>query len=260
MDSVKDVLAAEGARVSRMLRQSQHRSWSVETPAEGWTVRHQVAHLTSVFRLATFAVEDQAGFSEFMQLLSDDFSSNVAAAMEPLLGLGEEDLADAWDDAVARCVTAFDAISGETVVPWLVSPIPVRVLAMAGITEAFAHGQDIRDAWDVAAEHGQEIRYVCEFAYHTRTFGPENEGRPGVGDRLRFELTGPRGEMWLIGDETTENVVRGPALDHALLVTRRRHRDDLGLNATTAEADAWMDVAQAYRGPAGSGRKQGQFV
>ncbi|MDY7090533.1 MAG: wyosine base formation domain-containing protein, partial [Actinomycetota bacterium] len=43
--------------------------------------------------------------------------------------------------------------------------------------------------------------------------------------------------------------------DFCLLVTRRRHRDDLALVARGAEADRWLGIAQAYRGPAGDGPK-----
>ncbi len=53
--------------------------------------------------------------------------------------------------------------------------------------------------------------------------------------------------------------VTGPALDFCLLVTQRRHRDDLALVAEGADADGWLDIAQAFAGPPGEGRKPGQF-
>ncbi len=37
-------------------------------------------------------------------------------------------------------------------------------------------------------------------------------------------------------------------------MTQRRHRDDLSLVATGEVADAWLDVAQAFAGPPGTGR------
>jgi hypothetical protein len=48
--------------------------------------------------------------------------------------------------------------------------------------------------------------------------------------------------------------VTGPALDFCLLVTQRRHRDDLALSAS-GSADEWLDIAQAFAGPPGAGRK-----
>lgn len=46
----------------------------------------------------------------------------------------------------------------------------------------------------------------------------------------------------------------GPAYDFCLLVAHRRHRDDLDLVATGVDADRWLDIAQAFAGPPGSGR------
>ena len=43
-------------------------------------------------------------------------------------------------------------------------------------------------------------------------------------------------------------------------MTQRRHRGDLGLIATGADADAWLDIAQAFAGPPGDGRAPGQFA
>lgn len=50
-----------------------------------------------------------------------------------------------------------------------------------------------------------------------------------------------------------------PGADLCLLVTRRRHSDDLALTASGPDADRWLDVAQAGRAPAGPGRLPGQF-
>ena len=46
----------------------------------------------------------------------------------------------------------------------------------------------------------------------------------------------------------------GSAYDFCLRVTQRRHRDDLDLVATGPDANAWLDIAQAFAGPPGQGR------
>ncbi len=52
----------------------------------------------------------------------------------------------------------------------------------------------------------------------------------------------------------------GPALDFCLLVTQRRHRDDVAVVAEGAAADEWLDIAQSFAGPPGEGRRPGQFA
>ena len=70
----------------------------------------------------------------------------------------------------------------------------------------------------------------------------------------RLALTAPSGEVWHYGPEDAEESVSGPAWDFALLVTQRRHRADTALVATGEGADRWLDLAQAFAGPAGAGR------
>ena len=54
---------------------------------------------------------------------------------------------------------------------------------------------------------------------------------------------------------------RGPALDFCLLVTQRRHRDDVDARSPRAPAaDEWLGIAQAFAGPPGPGRRPGQFA
>ena len=58
-----------------------------------------------------------------------------------------------------------------------------------------------------------------------------------------------------MGSRGRRAAVTGPAYDFCLLVTQRVHRDDTDLVATGAEADAWLDIAQAFAGPSGQGRE-----
>ena len=62
------------------------------------------------------------------------------------------------------------------------------------------------------------------------------------------------------GPPDATNRVKGQALDFCLLVSRRRHPDDLDVAGYGADAERWLDIAQAYRGPAGAGRAAGQFA
>ena len=97
------------------------------------------------------------------------------------------------------------------------------------------------------------------FAVRTWNFGYLARGEQQPEGEFRFELTGPSGAVWRFGPEDSANRVTGDAVDFCLLVTRRRHRDDLDLTAEGPDADHWLDIAQAYRGPAGEGRRAGQF-
>jgi len=68
------------------------------------------------------------------------------------------------------------------------------------------------------------------------------------------ELTAPDGVVWTWGPAEAEDRVSGPALDFCLLVTQRRHRDDLTLAVEGPAATEWMAIAQAFAGAPGLGR------
>ncbi|GAA1398952.1 hypothetical protein GCM10009639_38040 [Kitasatospora putterlickiae] len=85
-------------------------------------------------------------------------------------------------------------------------------------------------------------------------------GRPAPRDPVRVELTAPDGGSWTWGPADAADRVAGPALDFCLLVTRRRHRDDLALSAVGEVATAWLPIAQAFAGPPGAGREPGSSL
>ncbi len=126
--------------------------------------------------------------------------------------------------------------------------------------ELYAHGQDIADALGVTPERTDRIGNIVGFAVLTWEFGYQSRGLTPPDTEFRFELTSPSGAKWNFGPAEAEQRITGDAADFCLLVTRRRHRDDLSVTAEGPDADRWLDIAQAYRGPAGPGRRPGQFA
>jgi uncharacterized protein (TIGR03084 family) len=76
---------------------------------------------------------------------------------------------------------------------------------------------------------------------------------------VRVVLEGPDGSQWNFGPADAANQVHGSALDFCLVVTQRRHRDDTDLVCEGAVSTQWLDIAQAFAGPPGAGRRPGQF-
>jgi len=115
------------------------------------------------------------------------------------------------------------------------------------------------DALGVARERTDRLWHVAWFATLTWDFGYQSRRLVPPEVQFRYELTAPSGAIWEFGPADAEQRITGPAEDFCLLVTRRRHREDLRIEAFGADADQWLDIAQAYRGPAGAGRQPNQF-
>jgi len=234
--------------------------WNLQTPAPGWTISHQVAHLAATFQLAGLAAADPEAFTAQLATLDPNFETNVIRALKRYLNDPPEILFERWQDERAYASKALSAVADDQLLPWLVNPLPPAVLAMAGMMEAFAHGQDILDTVGVVPERTDRIRYLVEFAMRTWTFGYLARGETVPDLEFRFELTSPSGQRWAFGPAGSAERITGSAADFCLLVTRRRHRSDLDLAAEGEQADHWMDIAQCYRGSAGAGRRPGQFA
>jgi uncharacterized protein (TIGR03084 family) len=255
-----DALTADADEVDRMVAGLAPAEWETSTPAPGWTVAHQIAHLTATFKLAAAAAGTPEMFKKIVASLSPDFDANVRAAMAPYLSQPPDQLLQSWRAELNASAKALRAVPADSVVPWLVRPLPPAVLAAAGMMELFGHGQDIADGLGIERTYTDRICFLVAFAVRTWDFGYQARGLPTPDVSIRFELTAPSGALWTFGPEESDQRVTGRGADFCLLVTRRRHRDDLALSATGDIADGWLDIAQAYRGPAGEGRKPGQFA
>jgi uncharacterized protein (TIGR03084 family) len=256
---VYEDLRTESEAIDALVRDITAKDWAAPTPAPGWTVADQVAHLAFIFHLAGAAASDPDEFQAIAERARHGFEAAVDAAVKEYM---DEPVAllKRWQSERDGSVEALSAVPQMEMVPWLVRPIPAFVLACAGMMEVFGHGQDIADALGVKREYTDRIKHLCGFIVLVWDFGYQERGLTPPGTQFRFELAAPSGEVWTFGPEDAEQVVMGPAVDFCLLATRRRHRDDLAVTATGPDADAWLDIAQAYRGPAGEGRRPGQFA
>ncbi|MFE4356427.1 TIGR03084 family protein [Kitasatospora xanthocidica] len=258
----QDVISAlvlDGEAVDALVANLPEADWARPTPAPGWTVAHQVAHLTATFRLAGLAAGDPEAFRAVAAGIGQDMDGAVQQALKPYLAKAPKLLLESWQTERRAAEEALAAVPADRPLPWLVRPLTAPVLAAAGMMELFGHGQDIADALGERREHTDRIRYLVEFAVRTWDFGYQARGLTPPETTFRFEITAPSGARWEFGPADAEQRVSGPAVDFCLLVTRRRHRDDLALTARGEDAEAWLDLAQAYRGPAGPGRTPGQF-
>jgi enediyne biosynthesis protein E11 len=258
--NVIDDLRAESEQIDRMVADLDEQEWRIPTPAPGWTVADQVAHLAFIFKLAGTAASAPAVFAAMAQKAQKDFDGAVNAALAEYRALTPASLLARWQAERDAAIAALAAVPAESVVPWLVNPLPPAVLACAGMMELFAHGQDIADTTGADVVRTDRIGRIVGFALLTRDFGYQARGLTPPDTQFRFELTAPSGTVWEFGPADSDQRVTGPAVDFCLLVTRRRHRADVAVVASGNLADAWLDIAQAYRGPAGAGRAPGQFA
>lgn len=258
MQDVCADLATEGAELGSLVADLTPRAWASATPAPGWTVRHQLAHLAYVTHLVRLSVSDPDAFAAEAAPTREDFQSGMDGRLAEYLAEPVPDLLRRWGEERAAAEKGLAGLPRRDLVPWLIDPLPASVLAAVALMELFAHGQDIRDGLGHPSTFTDRIGHIAFLGTRTRDLAYRAHGLRPPAEPFRFELTAPSGVLWAFGPPEAEQRISGPAADFCLLVTRRRHRDDLALTAVGAAADHWLDIAQTYIGPPGEGRSRSE--
>jgi uncharacterized protein (TIGR03084 family) len=248
-------LAAEGDELDAVVGALPAEEWTRPTPATGWTIAHQIAHLAWTDDVAVLAVTDPERFQrEAAHALASNGANYVDQAAADGAAQPVADLLVAWRAGRADLARALAAVPDGTKLVWFGPPMSAMSMATARLMETWAHGQDITDALGLASPPSARLRHVAHLGARTRDFAYLVHDRPVPAEPFRIELSAPDGDVWSWGPADAAQRVTGPALDFCLLVTQRRHRSDLALQAEGADAEEWLDIAQAFAGPPGSGR------
>lgn len=248
-------LRAEGEILDGLVADLPMTAWSTLTPAEGWTIAHQISHLAWTDRVALIAMTDPEGFSVLIsEALADAAAYVESGAAE---GVGEDPgaLLARWRTGREGVLRALAQVPDGTRVPWFGPPMSAASMATGRLMETWAHGQDVADALGVERQQTPRLRHIAHIGVRARDFSFRSHRLDPPPGQFRVELTGPDGSDWTWGPEDAPERVTGPALDFCLLVTQRRHRADLAVRAVGPDADRWLDIAQAFAGPPGKGRE-----
>lgn len=262
MADFPDVLAdltAECTELDGLVAPLTDADWARETPAPGWTIATQIAHLAWTDDVAILAATDPDEFAKQLRAAIAESDSYVDRAAEEGARRPPAEILAGWRAGRARLADALTAVPAGTKLPWFGPPMSPMSMVTARLMETWAHGQDVADALGVQRPVTDRIRHVAHIGVRARPYAYLIRDEQVPAEEVRVELVGPSGDVWTWGAEDALQRVSGPALDFCLLVTQRRHRDDLALVAEGADADHWLDIAQAFAGPSGDGRKPGQF-
>jgi uncharacterized protein (TIGR03084 family) len=257
---VLDDLTAEGAELDDLVSTLDESGFAAETPAPGWTIAHQIAHLAWTDRVAILAATDADGFARVLDEAMKDPAGFVDEGARKGAEVPVPELLATWRGGRTELVDALTAVPEGAKLPWFGPPMGVVSMATARLMETWAHAQDVADTLAVRRTPTARLRHVAHIGVRTVGFAFTVHGKPVPPTPFRVELTGPGGERWEWGPAGAEDTIRGPALDFCLLVTQRRHPDDLALEVTGEHAREWVPIAQAFAGLPGGGRKAGQFA
>lgn len=243
-------LAEESEQLDGWVRHLHDDAWLKKTPATGWTVGHQIAHLHWSDEASCRAIDGEA-FAEVLKQATADPTGYVDKAAEALAALPPAELLARWREGRTGLAEALRGVAPGERIAWFGPPMSPTSMATARLMETWAHGHDVAEALGIDVPITARARHVCHLGVRTRGFAYAVRGLEQPETEVYVELRGPDGETWTWNSPDAPEHVTGSAWDFALLVTRRRHLDDVDVQADGPDAEQWLTIAQAFAGMPG---------
>lgn len=259
IESLAADLTAETEALAGVLAALDPPSWATPTPAPGWSVQDQVAHLLVIEQRATLSLTAPAEFAALRELDAAD-RSRLQAAVTARRTDAPADLLAEFLEARRTLVEALVAAPPKTRLAWYGPGMSLASMLTARLMETWAHGQDVRDAFGLPPTVSDRLQHIARIGYATRGFSYTLHDLTPPAEPVAVVLTGPDGAVWDYGEPAAADRVEGPAVDFCLVVTQRRHPADTALVAAPGAAREWLAIAQAFAGAPGAGREPGQFA
>jgi uncharacterized protein (TIGR03084 family) len=228
--------------------------WAELTPAPGWTIAHQIAHLLWTDQVALKAVTDEAGFADVLAAAAADPAGFVDAGAEELAALSPGELLSDWRATREQLHKALLTVPDGRKLPWFGPPMSAASMATARLMETWAHGLDVADALNVKRPATDRLRSIAHLGVRTRDYAYFVNNLAPPTEPFLVELRGPGGDTWSWGPSDAPQRVTGSAEDFCFLVTQRRALSALDVAAMGEDAQRWLEIAQAFAGPPGAGR------
>ncbi|WP_254205311.1 TIGR03084 family metal-binding protein [Nocardia alni] len=237
-------LVAEGDELDALV--SAHADWSEPTPAVGWTIAHQIAHLAAADANVLIAIRAPEAFDDVLKQ-ADDAGSRYAD-LDAATGAAEPRavLLERWRTGRSEVAAALRDVPLDHGFPWYGSELTARLMVPLRLMETWAHGQDIYDTVGIPHRPTGRLRHVASLGVVGRELSFYAAQLPTPTEPFRVELTAPDGLTWAWGPQDAGQRIQGSALDFCLRVTHRKSRAETDLTAIGEDASRWLDIARVF--------------
>lgn len=249
VDALADDVRGVQTRLDDILSGLAPHEWTIPTPAVGWDIQDQLAHIALVEEYGLLAVTEPERFAALAEEAAADSAGFERRLYERGCTYEASQLLRTWRRVREEVITALVARDGARF-SWFGPSMSARSFLTARLMETWAHGQDVRDALGLPAdETPAALRHIAHLGVRTRGWSNVVRGLAPDETPVRVVLTDPEGDTWTWGPADARDAISGSALDFCLVVTQRRHWQDTELRVEGSAARHWMETAQAFAGP-----------
>lgn len=222
--------------------------WDAATQFKGWTINDVFVHLHFWNVMADKSATDP---DAFMTMIGKVMQSVGNGGLRPVenaeIALRGQQLRAAWIENARDMGARWVGFDPKMRVKWAGPDMSARSSITARQMETWAHGMEVFDLLGLAREEGDRIRNVVVLGVNTFGWSHKVQGLALPEKMPRLRLTAPSGVLWEWGDG--DDLIEGPAVDFAAVVTQTRSFEDTDLVTTGDDALRWMQTAQCFAGP-----------
>jgi uncharacterized protein (TIGR03084 family) len=241
MDVIDD-LEVEQDRLADLLSRLDDDQWASPSAADGWSVSDVVLHLAQTEEAVVASVsatELPSHWASRTESVDATADSAVRAERAP----GREVFAR-WEAARRTSVTALRSVDPRARVQWVASTVTPPALATTRLSEHWALGLDFTGPLGLPFPDTVRLRDVAWLAHRTLPYAFQVAGQEPR--EVRCELTSPFGELWTLGPESADSVVRGPAGEFCRVGAQRLRVEDSSLVAEGPHAATALKLMRNY--------------
>ena len=146
LDVVLDDLATETSRIDDLVTDLPEDGWRTPTPAPGWDVATQIAHLAWTDEAAYAAATSRDRWDALVTELLADPEHGVDRAALAGAAVPPAEILERWRTSRHRLAETLRAHPQGQRIPWYGPPMSATSMATARFMETWAHGLDVHAA------------------------------------------------------------------------------------------------------------------
>ena len=241
----------ESAALYALLEPLSDGEFETVTLFKGWTINNILRHLHVWNIAADFSIEDEAGFTDFLQHMAAGIRGGRLPDFEStyLDGLSGRQLRQAWIARAEIMAEHFKAADPKQRLKWVGPDMSALSSVTARLMESWAHAQAIYDVLGADRIDGDRIGNIVRLGVNTWGWTWKNRRMDPPGPMPQLKLTAPSGALWEYGEISESGIIEGSATDFCRVVTQCRNVADTDLLVSGDVAKQWMAVAQCFAGP-----------
>lgn len=245
-----DDFLAESETLHAVLQGLEDGRFDEATQFKAWTLNDVIVHLHYWNQMADLSLSDPEAFKIQIE---DTFRQLAGGTMRVMENAAVQERGQAllatWIGFARDMGARWRDVDPKRRLAWAGPDMSARSSMTARQMETWAHGQEVFDHLGAKRQDKDRIRNIVILGINAFGWSHKVHGQAVPDQMPHLRLSAPSGAIWEFGDPSEGELITGPAVDFARVVTQTRNISDTDLQVTGPVGSNWMASAQCFAGP-----------